>query len=351
MLSRTECTAMRGLAIVAIMLHNYCHFVAGIVQENEYLFRTANNERLWQALTHPDVLLPVHLLSYFGHYGVPLFLFLSGYGLVLKYEAPENGTAHSVGALTFLRQHYQKLLRLLVVGFVLFVVVDTLTPGRFHFQWQHVMAQFAMLINFLPTPNKIIWPGIYWFFGMIMQVYLVYRLLLYRRSSALAIAIVVLCWLPQACCQPDGEVLNWLRYNFVGAMLPFCAGILLARHGHLVALDRWPRWAWLLVWVGSTALLPLLCLSFQSWLWAPLAVIVAAVGLVRCMPSLLMRLMVFFGTLSAPIFVAHPAARKLLIGVAFKDGVYDGLLLYIIVTLGLSWAVMQVLQHLNRSSR
>ena len=340
---------MRGLAIVAIMLHNYCHFVPGIVQENEYLFRTANNERLWQALTHPDVLLPVHLLSFFGHYGVPLFLFLSGYGLVLKYEAPASGTARSDGVPAFLRQHYLKLLRLLVVGFILFVVVDTLTPGHFHFQWQHVLAQFAMIINILPAPNKIIWPGIYWFFGMMMQVYLVYRLFIYRRSSLLAVALVALCWLPQACCQSDGEVLNRLRYNFVGAMLPFCAGVLMARHGRFAPLERWTRMTWLLVWGAGTALLFALCLSFQSWLWAPLAVIVSAIGLVKCMPPLLVRLSVFLGTLSASVFVAHPAARKLLIGVAFKDGVYDGLLLYALVTLGLSWAVMLVLQHFHRS--
>jgi len=85
-LTRDECTAMRGIAILAIMLHNYCHFIGSIVKENEYQYFTSHNEGLWQVLTHPDALLPVHLLSYFGHYGVPVFLFLSGFGLVLKYE-------------------------------------------------------------------------------------------------------------------------------------------------------------------------------------------------------------------------------------------------------------------------
>ena len=30
-LTRRECTAMRGMAILAIMLHNYCHFIGKIV--------------------------------------------------------------------------------------------------------------------------------------------------------------------------------------------------------------------------------------------------------------------------------------------------------------------------------
>ena len=85
-LSRSECSAMRGIAIMAIMLHNYCHFIGRIVKENEYLYLERNNERLWHVLSNPNELLPVHLLSYFGQYGVPVFLFLSGFGLVLKYE-------------------------------------------------------------------------------------------------------------------------------------------------------------------------------------------------------------------------------------------------------------------------
>lgn len=75
---------MRGIAILAIVLHNYCHFIGKIVKENEYMYHEVNNDRLWFVLTNPDELLPVHLLSYFGHYGVPVFLFLSGFGLVKK---------------------------------------------------------------------------------------------------------------------------------------------------------------------------------------------------------------------------------------------------------------------------
>ena len=100
---------MRGIAILAIMLHNYCHFIGRIVKENEYQYLEQNNTRLWQVLTNPDELLPVHLLSYFGHYGVPVFLFLSGFGLVMKYESAHD----DVRAVGFLRYHYLKLLRML----------------------------------------------------------------------------------------------------------------------------------------------------------------------------------------------------------------------------------------------
>ena len=340
MLTRTECTALRGLAIAAIVLHNYCHFIGKIVQENEYLYLERNNERLWQMLTHPDALLPVHLLSYFGHYGVPVFLFLSGFGLVSKYEH-----AHC-DALPFLRYSYLKLLRMLVVGFVLFVIVDTVTPGRFHFHWYNVLAQLSMTINLLPEPESIIWPGIYWFFGLMMELYVVYRLLLYRRSSLFVVGLIAVCWLLQLLCDPAGATLNRLRYNFVGGMLPFGAGILLARHGVRIPVSSLRPYGWLLVSVATFALAFALCFHFQAWLWIPLPVIVASVALVRSLPQSLFRVAEWVGSLSAAMFVAHPIARKLLIIVAWKDDIYDGLMLYVVVTIGLSWAVKQIIDRI-----
>ena len=53
-LTRNECSAMRGIAILAIMLHNYCHFIGKIVKENEYRFYEFNNNRLLQELDNPD---------------------------------------------------------------------------------------------------------------------------------------------------------------------------------------------------------------------------------------------------------------------------------------------------------
>jgi peptidoglycan/LPS O-acetylase OafA/YrhL len=194
LLTRNECTAMRGIAILAIVLHNYCHFISKIVQENEYQFFVSHNEQLWQVVTNPDALLPVHLLSFFGHYGVPVFLFLSGYGLVRKYETSDD----SCPPVRFVRYNYLKLLRMLIVGFSLFICVDMVTPGRFQFHWDNVIAQLLMYINVLPEPEKTIWPGIYWFFGLMMELYIVYRLLLYRRSWWIVVALIAICWLLQA---------------------------------------------------------------------------------------------------------------------------------------------------------
>ena len=347
LLSRAECTAMRGIAILAIVLHNYCHFIGKIVKENEYQFFTSNNDRLWHALTNPDELLPVHLLSYFGHYGVPVFLFLSGFGLVKKYERGDR-----VATLPFVRYNYLKLLRMLIVGFSLFIIVDMLTPGRFQFHWYNVVAQLAMYINVLPEPDRIIWPGIYWFFGLMIQLYIIYRLLLYRRNSWWVVGLIAVCWLLQAFCDPDGETLNRLRYNSIGGMLPFGLGIIVARIPTLgmkwsqTGNDLFPRWEYLAALLVSSGLIVAMCFWYQAWFWIPALIIIGTIALVKVMPKWMLSIITWIGSISAAMFVAHPIARKLFITVAWKQDIYDGLMLYVIATIALSWAVKQIIDRI-----
>ena len=352
LLTRNECTAMRGIAILAIVLHNYCHFISKIVQENEYQFFVSHNEQLWQVVTNPDALLPVHLLSFFGHYGVPVFLFLSGYGLVRKYETSDNFCP----PVRFVRYSYLKLLRMLFVGFSLFICVDMVTPGRFQFHWDNVIAQLLMYINVLPEPEKTIWPGIYWFFGLMMELYIVYRLLLYRRSSWIVVALIVVCWLLQAFCDPEGDTLNRLRYNCIGGMLPFGLGIIAARVRTLRTGSTFPTDSeyapygptlWLLVFIISVALVFAMSFNFHTWLlWIPVFIILGTIALVKAMPKWMLSIITWFGSISAAMFVAHPIARKLFITVAWKQDIYDGLMLYIIAVIAISWAVKQLIDRI-----
>ena len=349
LLSRAECTAMRGIAILAIVLHNYCHFIGKIVKENEYQFFSSNNDRLWQVLSNPDELLPAHLLSYFGHYGVPVFLFLSGLGLVKKYEQGDK-----VATLPFVRYNYLKLLRMLIVGFSLFIIVDILTPGRFQFHWYNVVAQLAMYINVLPEPDRIIWPGIYWFFGLMIELYIVYRVLLYRQKNLWVIALIVICWALQAFCDPEGETLNRLRYNFIGGMLPFGLGILFARiptlgtKRSLTGNETFPYWEHLVTLLVSTALIVAMSFWYHSWLFVPMFVIIGTISLVKLMPKWMLSIITWVGSISAAMFVAHPIARKLFITVAWKQDIYDGLMLYVIAVIALSWVVKQIIDRIPK---
>lgn len=177
-LSRSACNALRGLAIIGIFLHNYCHWLGPIVKENEYQFFQHNADWLLQVMANPDINLPVHLLSFFGHYGVPVFLFLSAYGLVMKYEAKPHLSAdqqaqmYSISGrkqswsiswrepLRFIRYHYLKLFKMMFVGFIAFTMIDYITPGPRHYEVLGIVSMLGMFNNVLPNPDNIIWPDL-----------------------------------------------------------------------------------------------------------------------------------------------------------------------------------------------
>ena len=230
-LTRQQCSALRGIAIIGIVLHNYCHWLGLAVKENEYTFTFANCRRLLAVTFSPDINYPVHLLSFFGHYGVPIFLFLSAYGLVLKYESADKPGAQSPSAWRFVRYHFLKLFKMMIVGYVAFTMVDAITPKPFHYTVADILSQLGMFNNLRPDPDHVIWPGPYWFFGLMLQTYIVYRLLLYRRGWLPAVLLVAACWAVQAVCDPEGDALNRLRYNFIGGIMPFVAGLFVARYG------------------------------------------------------------------------------------------------------------------------
>lgn len=325
---------MRGLAIIGIFLHNYCHWLGFAVKENEYTFTISKSSQLIQAIMSPDWDLPVHLLSFFGHYGVPVFLFLSAYGLVMKYEnRGGNRPASSQTAfLPFVKHHYQKLFKMMIVGFVIFTIVDAMTPGAHRYQVLDIIGQIFMFNNMMPDPDHVIWPGPYWFFGLMMQLYIVYRLLLWRRGDIFPIVLVIACWAAQAFCDPEGDTLNRVRYNFMGGMLPFAAGLLFARRGREMS-----RGFWMAETIVSTVLVFFFSFSFQLWLWAPLFVCFASVGLAKLLPRTVNRWIAWMGGISAALFVLHPVTRKVFIPISRHGDVYTGLLLYAIASVALAW--------------
>ena len=86
LISRSECNIMRGLAILVIITNNFGHLVNGVHPDNEFTYDYANVSGFLDSLLHFNSLLPLELLSFYSPFGVMIFIFLSGYGLTLKYE-------------------------------------------------------------------------------------------------------------------------------------------------------------------------------------------------------------------------------------------------------------------------
>lgn len=335
-LSKTECSALRGIAIIGIFMHNYIHWLGPMVKENEYQFKQSNVDWMMSLIGQPSWELILQFFSFFGHYGVPVFLFLSGYGLVLKYENSSTGTSKEESCWKFIKHHYLKLFPMMLLGFVVFAMVDWMTPGRHHWTWLDIITQLTMTINLFPQPDKIIWPGPYWFFGLMMQLYLFYRLALYKRHWGIIVGAIALCWMIQALHMDDpaGDAINRIRYNFIGGMLPFGMGILIARYQDKIhGISRG-----LYLGIFATSLLAVLCmsLSFHAWLWVPLFVVTLHIGLVKILPKILINGLDWVGILSSAIFVCHPITRKIFIPISRRGDLMDGIVIYIVATIVLA---------------
>ena len=345
LLTPTQSKALRGIAIIGIILHNYCHFLGFAVKENEYTFTASKPRALLDRVLELNGDLFVHLFSFFGHYGVPVFLFISGFGLVLKYERAE---ARRVPVAPFIGFHYVKLLRLMFLGYIGFAVVSYVHPHGYHgYNTWRVVAQGLMYINLLPDPDHIIKPGPYWFFGLMLQLYAVYRLAIYRRGSWITVALVAVCWVAQAVFTPDndpgGETLNRIRYNCVGGMLPFGAGVLYARHGRLLTNAGYAA-----VLLVSAVAVVAGSFWFQSWLWVPLFVVTGAVATIKLLPAAAVNATVWVGAVSSALFVVHPITREIIIKMSYRGQVYTGIVVYLAASFLLAWLFKFIFRYLPK---
>lgn len=356
LLTRAECNALRGIAILGIFLHNFCHWLNPVVKENEYQYFQHNVDWFAQCAARVNELFPAHVISFFGHYGVPVFLFLSAYGLEMKYgngqgKAPDG---RRVVVSSFVRYHYLKLFKMMIVGFICFTVVDAMTAGSWHYNVAQIVGQLLMINNFYDQPDRNIWPGPFWFFGLMLQLYVVYRLLLYRRHWGWTVGLMAVCTVAQLFMDPEGENLNYWRYNFMGGMLPFGLGLLFARYGNKVMLVNLTFGSFLMSWVVCSFFIVSASGSFYTWAIVPALVCYASVYFIKTvstlpLPWLRSRIgyvLGWLGNVSAALFVIHPAIRKVFITVSRQGDIYTGLLLYAIASLGAAWLVMKLMRHI-----
>ncbi len=328
-LSRTSTSLLKGLGILLIILHNYTHWLPLCVAENEYTFAVRNINQLVQYLGQggPHVLL--NLFSHFGHYGVAIFLFVSGYGLVKKYEdspAQSMPTARKENILLFLWRHAVKLWRLMIPALLLFVVIE-MTLG----EWNRPLSRLLPLLGFYSNlqPHRDLILGPWWWFGLMMQFYILWRLIIYRRGKAVLYTMIIACltiqiaaaWLESGRLAHHGTVSEYLHYNFLPSMLAFGLGVAHARYG-LAWLRQW--------WSPLVGLALIVVGSFNAGIWclSSAGAVMVALAFVDCKPEAdangvhyigFSTLLVFFGKISAWLFALHPIVRAFAIRLVRKS--------------------------------
>lgn len=367
-LSKTDTAFLKGIAILLIVAHNFCHWLPRCIAENEYSFDASRVARYVDYLVSGGPHVVLNFISHYGHYGVPLFLFLSGYGLVKKYESPKAIASTGPGPLQFIWQHATKLWWLMLPAIAIYWFCEQTFGGHWTPEPGDLLAMITYTANLFIVRDLFLGP--WWFFSLILQLYVVYRLVLYRRSTWLVGLVVVGCLALQAWlyyCEvrltPDFKLhihdprlshwslFNYCRYNFPGSILPFGLGIAAARHEFIM-----PRRAlWASVVIG-TALLLISATNALLWQLSPIFLIMALVPLARLVGCAVMRRpLEWLGGISASIFALHPIVRAYLIPLA-KDFelvgdwwlTYVVIAIYLIVSIAAAWVMNAGINKLKR---
>lgn len=332
LLNRSECNIMRGFAIILIIIDNFAHCFKGVLMDNEYAYRWSSVLGFLDNLKHPDQLLFFNTISFYCPYGVMLFIFLSGYCLTLKYE---KGNGRGTSCKEFISNHYSKLFTMQLKGLALFLTVYFLCFPEKVAGYSIVLQTF--LVGNL-NPKQFCTPGPYWFFGMIMEMYVIYRLIIYNRKDIVAIGLTVFSIVVMAFLNPEGKMMIYLRVNCFLAILPFCMGVLAARHLDYKSWNLNRGWICLGWFLLSFGLLTLSKFNFYSWLIMPVFIIATAVTVVKLITRVKLLVVAYswLGAMSGVLFVVHPALRELLkIRINTTGTYYSMTIIYLLITFGL----------------
>ncbi len=342
--SRRDSAFLKGIAILAIVLHNFCHWIPGSVVENEYNFSVQNTLNLFDILQNGGPHIVLNLFSYFGCYGVPVFLFVSGYGVARKYEGGASPTATAPTVWRFARYNALKLWRLMFVGVLLLYIYETAFTTGWRHGCMNIVWLFGFLSNFFPQANIGILPkqdlllGPWWYFSLTMQMYLLYRLWYWGRGKKAIVASAAVCVLLQAlavtvCNDGSQTMLHYLRYTLLACLLPFALGVWAARYGIKTNAAVYIICA--IVFIASL-------FNVFAWIFAPPALAVLVIPLKSISAAWLRKPSEWLGGISASLFVLHPVVRCF-INPRYGGNVYVMLAEYLAISIAAAWLLTKLL--------
>lgn len=315
---------IKGIGIALIMIHNFVDHLLK-VQCNEMSYSQSNTDEFIFNLHSAGFTNFIgHIFAFVGWIGVPLFFFLSGYGLSKKY-----GIRH-IKIKPYVVNHALKLWKLLVPIYLIYIVISHFLFGQ-TYQIKGIFTILTFTANFFA--DTFFEPGVYWFFGAIFQFYILF-MIIRKFSNRLLFGILIIALLSHYYILFFCSVKAMLhfRYNFCGWLAPFVIGIIYDRCSfsiHKVYV--------IIICISS---LIALCFCFTNKLLVPLAEIFM-ICFTICLVSLFsLKSIYFLGVISSSIFVIHPLIRMIFKHTLFGDfSTYPLLLtlIYVIITIVLSW--------------
>lgn len=189
-ITKNQTTIIKGVAILFIMCHNFLHWIEPVKNsENEfYYWPTHFSSFVDSLLSYPAEMINI-LFSYFGHFGVQIFIFISGYGLAKSFIAKEKKYG------VFIMDKLKRLYSLMITGVIFFFFFKILSASQFLSiaEWKSLGLKFLFVNIFIPD-EIFACVGPWWFFCLIFQLYLFFPLIykLVRRFKIKTFLIICL---------------------------------------------------------------------------------------------------------------------------------------------------------------
>ncbi len=296
---------LKGLAILAIVLHNYFHLVAD-VKENEFTFDVHRTLLFVANLGYPDEFIET-LFSFLGHFGVQIFIFLSAYGLTMRGESEK-----SLAWPEFMRQRMRKIYPAFAAGVVIWALFVGWPQGWLgpmlvlYNNLAKILLTGLGVLTLIPCVGR---PpvGPWWFVPFILQFYALWPLVIrvHRRFGRAGLSILALTCLALTQLGNDYLVKQWsinLLKSPIGHMSEICLGVALARYGFSPGkiLTAMAAVAWLAC-----------SLHRELWLFSFLCALVFMLCLYLQMKPLLRRIAFFryLGQCSLALFLVNGFVR------------------------------------------
>jgi peptidoglycan/LPS O-acetylase OafA/YrhL len=347
MLDLQDTAVLKAGGILAIVLHNFYHKLPAIPRENEFDFNPDRFQQFLSSVTVPQQAIQ-SFFSAFGHFGVQLFIFLSAYGLALKYwSIPGWGG--------FVWSRIKKIYPTYFLALALWLVLNLVQVGPAGFPdflrktGDNLALTTLALIDLIPG-YQLPPVGPWWFLPFIIQFYCIWALLaaLSRRFrvtglvmlSVAALAILLAFQAPLS----EKWAINLLETP-LGHLPELCLGVACARFG---------------VRIGPAAALMAAALfiggNIQALLW-PFTFLSALVlllygyrltaGVLRNRPTL-----EWIAGVSMPVFFVNGFLRTPFVEIAARfDRWYVDLLLgpcVVLASLAVGYVVLRAEERLTR---
>ena len=312
-LSKSDTIVFKGVAIVMIVFHNFLHLFPAPLQM-EFHFTDGLFLKLGEfVMARPEESVRA-IFSFFGHFGVQVFFFLSAYGFTKKY------TEKALDVPSFFKKRLLAIYPGWILAIFIYLILSQLremyatgATGSLSCVFKVLLLKVSLVSNFIPG-QELSLVGPWWFISVIFQFYFLFPLLqrVYRVWGGVGMSVLAAGSLALV-ASTHGSMSGINLYFTVLPYSPaFCLGIYVAGVDDSGVRIHWA------VPVCSFVFFVLGNLFETFWPLTHICFLLLMISgfqyqLKRSRHGLVHRVLMFLGAISFPLFLVHGFLRTPLI--------------------------------------